>query len=341
MICEPSLICMSRLIEIAAAIPYGHQWLPAPPTWWVAVFYLAMATSMLFPPSRQSSLLRYGWILLWFPLAGWMATRPSKLPTDCLEATFVNVGHGTSAMLRFRDDEVWLYDCGRLGNETSSSRGIDSALWSMGITDITGIFLSHADTDHFNALPGLLRRFKVGAIYAPKNVLRSQQPALCTVRREVQHRGIDMIELASGSIAITSGYRMRVLHPPVAPVGGSDNANSLVLAICCGDKTLLLPGDLESPGTELLIRHERPDPGGVLMAPHHGSLSMDAVAVLQWARPSVAIVSGGRRAGRPEVERMLAQTGATVQVTSEDGAIRVRVDRAGQIAVSTWRETPW
>ena len=34
---------------------------------------------------------------------------------------------------------------------------------------------------------------------------------------------------------------------------GSDNANSLVLRIDCGGKSLILPGDLEPPGTESLI----------------------------------------------------------------------------------------
>ena len=77
------------------------------------------------------------------------------------------------------------------------------------------------------------------------------------------------------------------------------------------------------------------------MAPHHGSLNMDAAMILHWARPCAAIVSGGRRAGRPEVAQMLAQTGAAVYVTSELGAIRVRIDPRGQIQILGWRESPW
>ena len=98
-----------------------------------------------------------------------------------------------------------------------------------------------------------------------------------------------------------------------------------------GGVTLILPGDLEPPGTELLVNQDRPPPGGVLMAPHHGSLTMDARSVLQWARPRETIVSGGRRARRPEVARCLAITGSGVHVTAEVGAIRVRIDTEGRI----------
>ena len=74
---------------------------------------------------------------------------------------------------------------------------------------------------------------------------------------------------------------------------------------------------------------------------HHGSLRMDAATVLQWSRPGETIVSGGQRARRPEVHEMLSATGSGVHVTSEVGAIRVRIDRDGKITVQSWAESPW
>ena len=104
---------------------------------------------------------------------------------------------------------------------------------------------------------------------------------------------------------------------------------------------LLLPGDLERPGTVQLINQPRPLPGGILMAPHHGSLSMDAASVLHWSRPKETIVSGGRRARRVEVQQMLALTGSAVHVTANVGSIRVRINEAGKIEVRNWRDTAW
>ena len=266
---------------------------------------------------------------------------PTHLEDGCLEATFVDVGHGTCVVLRFSEREAWLYDCGRLGNHSGGSRGIDMALWSLGDTDLEGIFLSHADADHFNALPGVLRRFGVSAIITPPGMLDEPETALEVIRQAIDHSGAAVIEMCGSTTMSVGEKTIRVLHPPPERLMASDNANSLVLRIDCGGESMILPGDLEPPGTDLLVHHERPPPGGVLMAPHHGSLQMDAATVLQWARPSQTIVSGGQRARRPEVHEMLSFSGSGVHVTSRVGAIRVRIDREGQIEVRSWAESPW
>ncbi len=309
-VCNAALGVMRWLIETAAAIPFGHTWLPSPPTWWVALFYVVMVATLVMRPCRRTSWLRYGWIVLWNVVAWLLATTPPAMDKGGFEATFVNVGHGTSVVLRFAEDDVWLYDCGRLGNETGSSRDIDETLWSLGVTRVRGVFLSHADADHFNALPGVLRRFTVGAIITPPGMLDEPEAALAPVRDAIEESGVVIRELTGGDRVTTSGHTVRVLHPPAERLDGNDNANSLVLRVDCSGKSLILPGDLEPPGTESLIDTPRPPPGGVLMAPHHGSLTMNAASVLQWARPGETIVSGGQRARRPEVEQMLAAGGS-------------------------------
>lgn len=340
-VCEISLRSMRWLIETAAAIPWGHFWLPAPPTWMVVVFYAVMAATLLLPQGKIGLSIRVGWIFSWLWVALWLATAAPPLDEGSVEATFVDVGHGTCVVLRFAEDDVWLYDCGRLGNDTGSSRDIDAALWKLGVTRLQGIILSHADADHFNALPGLLRRFSVAEIITPPGMLDEPEPALRKVRDAIGEAQVAVRELASGAAWRSGGHPVSTLHPPLARLPGSDNANSLVLRVDCGGKALLLPGDLEPPGTERLIRIERPPPGGVLMAPHHGSLRMDAASVLQWSRPAETIVSGGRRARKPEVAQMLSATGSGVHVTSDVGAIRAVIDRHGDIEIRSWSDSPW
>ena len=134
---------------------------------------------------------------------------------------------------------------------------------------------------------------------------------------------------------------MVALHPPATRIAGSDNANSLVIRLDHGGRGILLPGDLEPPGTQVLVNQERPKPGCVLMAPHHGSLAMDSDTILQWARPSETVVSGGRLAERPEVESMLSERGSRVHITAKEGAIRVRISGDGKVDVRSWRLSPW
>lgn len=340
-VCHVVLLVMRAAIDAAVAVPAGHHWLPSPPTVWVIVFYGVLVASMMWPAGRLASRLRYGWIALWAASAWWMATTPAPLGDSTLEATFVDVGHGTSVVLRLSEDEVWLYDCGRLGNELGSSRHIDTTLWSLGVTHLRGIILSHADADHYNALPGVLARFTAERIVTPPRMLEQHERGLSAARRAIAGAGVPVQEICRGEAIESTGPVIEVLHPPAERLAGSDNANSLVVEIDSGSAPLVLPGDLEPPGVEALIRQRRPRAGGVLMAPHHGSLQTDSEAVLQWARPRETVVSGSQRAARVEVRDALAVTGSGVHVTSEIGAVRVRLSRSGQSEVRSWLRSPW
>ena len=338
-ICSGFLWLMDQIIRFAAASPFGHFWLPSPNGYWVAFFYLVLAGTLYWRDDRRVKRFRQTCILLWGIIAWWMATTPAALPPDTVEATFVDVGHGTCVVLR-TTDSVWLYDCGRLGNDSGGSRYIDETLWSLGITQLDGLFLSHADSDHYNALPGILKRFSVREIVTPPGMLaEDEKGSLNAVRAAIARYDVSVREMSQGERLHQNGLSLQILHPPISGVGGNDNANSLVVSVA--DGALLLPGDLESPGTESLVNQPRPKPGSALMAPHHGSLTMNAEAVLQWARPRETIVSGGRRARLPEVAQMLAVTGSGVHVTANQGAVRVRIKAGGDIEIRTWKESPW
>jgi competence protein ComEC len=339
-LCHASISIMQGIITVAASVPLGHAWLPAPPAAWVIVFYVGLATTLLMGRTVAARQVRMSWIAIWMAIAFGLATRPAELPESCVELTFVDVGHGTCVVVR-AGDETWLYDCGRLGNDAGNSRGIDQVLWSQGARHLQGISLSHADSDHFNALPAILQRFRVDQIVTPPGMLSEPEAALKPIVDAIDHHGIPTRHVSAGEVIEVGGVSLRTLHPPPVRIPGSDNANSLVLRLDHAGRVVLLPGDLEPPGTDVLVRQNRPTPGGVMMAPHHGSLAMDAEVMLQWARPSETIVSGGRLAKRPEVTEMLAGRGSRVHVTAHSGAIRVRISGNGQIEVRSWRESPW
>lgn len=340
-LCGVGLQCMRHIIGVAAEVPYGHFWLPSPPAWSVAVFYLVLVGSLFRSRSRASSRFRYGWIVVWMVAAWMMATTAPPIDRGTFEATFVDVGHGTSVVMRDDAGHVYLYDCGRMANQTGSSRDIDAALWAIGATRLDAIFLSHADSDHYNAIPGVLRRFAVDRIITPPGMLEQHEVGLVPTRLAIDTANVPVIEVFDSLKIPELPQTFSILHPPPQRIGGNDNANSLVLRIDCGGKTLLLPGDLEPPGTETLINHQRPPPGGALMAPHHGSLTMNAESILQWSRPAEVIVSGGKRARKPAVRAMLDTTGAGVHVTAEVGAVRVRIRQDGKIEVRSWKQSPW
>lgn len=349
-ICSQILSAMQFVINVASATPGGHAWLPSPSAPMVLVYYIVLLAIIALRESGRRRILIATWSLTWFVITWWTATTPNALPPDTYEATFVDVGHGTATILRPNNRDVWLYDCGWMGNLNQSSRKIDDVLWSMGVTKIRGIVISHADADHFNALPGLARRFSIGCIVTPPEMLGGEGTTLEQTRRVIAEHHIPVLEidrdrpiesvfdLADSHVWLRD---VSVLHPPSERLDANDNANSLVLQIDHGGRCLLLPGDLEPPGTSVLISTPRPPPGGVMMAPHHGSLRMDADAVLQWARPRETVVSGGKRAAKVAVTDMLSAAGGGVRVTTKEGAIRVRMGPNGELDIRSWLLAPW
>lgn len=328
---------MAWIVRGAAEIQWGHFWLPSPAIGMVWGFYGTMLAMMFLPRSRKTRTLKIVFSMLWFAFAYASVSQPKPLTTGETRLIFVDVGHGTAVVVR-RGIKNYLYDCGRLGNDEFHARDIEDVLWHERITRLDAVILSHADVDHFNALPTLLKRFRIDNIYTPPGMIDEDEAAIAIIQTAIKRAGKQVDEICSGDRI--EGF-IDVLHPTSQRDGGSDNSNSLVIEIDHPKRSILLPGDIEPPGTRRLTNTPRPKPGGVLMAPHHGSLRMRADLVLSWARPSIVVVSGGYRAAKVEVEEMLSQTGADVFVTSKAGATRVVVDQDGVVTVRQWLDEPW
>jgi beta-lactamase superfamily II metal-dependent hydrolase len=77
----------------------------------------------------------------------------------------------------------------------------------------------------------------------------------------------------------------------------------------------------------------------VLKVPHHGSRTSSTSALLAAVRPSIAVVSVGRRNpyGHPDpgVLARLAAAGADVYRTDQDGAVLLETD-GRTLAVTRW-----
>ncbi|NCV00573.1 MAG: MBL fold metallo-hydrolase, partial [Proteobacteria bacterium] len=84
-----------------------------------------------------------------------------------------------------------------------------------GRTRIDTLVISHADTDHFNAVPELIDRFTIGEIVVAPPFLRSDSLAVTDVLRRARRAGITVRTVTAGdSFAIDPLCRVRVLHPP-------------------------------------------------------------------------------------------------------------------------------
>jgi competence protein ComEC len=245
------------------------------------------------------------------------------------------------------DGRNMLYDAGRLGSPVGAVRPISAVLWSRGITHLDALVISHADTDHFNAVPELLQRFSIGVILvSPQMFNQLDQPAVKQLKSVIEQSGV-RVETISASEKLPVGdpdsadaVQIEILHPPALGVIGSDNANSIVLLVEYAGRKLLLPGDLESPGLDDLLA-EFPIDTDVVMAPHHGSLRSDPKGFANWSRPEFVVLSGDRNLEDvPTIDSVMnsyRQVGSDVFHTAQHGSVTFTLTRE-KVTVETFRQ---
>jgi competence protein ComEC len=238
------------------------------------------------------------------------------------------------------DGRNLLYDSGHLGSPQGGVRPVAAVLWSRGIRQLDAIIISHADADHFNAIPGLLERFHVGTIYVSPVMFRKVPPAVEELRSAIDRSGVPVHTLYAGQrLPAPDDSKIEALHPPEKGVFGSDNANSIVLLIEYAGRRVLLTGDLETTGLEELLAREACD-ADLVLAPHHGSPRSNPGRFSDWCTPEFVVISGRRSLGDEatveSVKNSFRLRGAEVFHTAEDGCVSALVDQRG-VAVSTFR----
>jgi competence protein ComEC len=206
---------------------------------------------------------------------------------------------------------------------------------------IDGIVLSHADTDHYNAVPGLVERFGVGTVYVSPVMFRSMDDpgdrGPKVLLNAIRKAGVPIREIWSGDrLHVGPEVMVQVLHPPQKGVIGTDNANSVTLGVQYAGRRILLPGDLESPGIDDVMA-EAPYDCDVLLAPHHGSRRSDPPGFSAWSKPEWVVLSGGGGEQVAPVIRTYEAAGATVLVTDEVGAVDFHVRSNSDIRMMTFR----
>jgi competence protein ComEC len=369
--CDATLAVIAGMVNACAAVPGGFVWVAGPPTWWVAGWYLAFAGLLLLLPGELRSRPRT-WVAA---AAVWLAVGAASVgaarlvfPRPAgLRVVVAAVGHGCGIMVRSPCGRCLLYDAGRLGAPTAARRAVESVLWEEGVRRIDTLVVSHADADHFNAVPDLFARFSVGELVVPPQLMAHGSWGVAELLRRARAAGVPVRSMRAGdSFALDPLCRVRSLHPPAdaGTTGGphagvaadrrrSDNETSLVLAVESAGRRLLLTGDIEG---DAVARFVATDPGAcdVLVAPHHGSRTSLPPHVARATSPRWVVVSGPGSAGWPEVrrayaaampegsERRVVKTGADAE--SAGGAIAIDIDAAGvrvaQFAAGAWRTLP-
>jgi competence protein ComEC len=249
-----------------------------------------------------------------------------------LRVTFLSVGEGDAAVVRFPGARVMVIDGGSAWDDFDlGERIVARYLWARKIMHVDWLALSHPDQDHFGGFDFIARNFSPDGFWevAAQNHDASYERLLATLyEMKVPIREID----ATSPARDIDGVRLIALNPRAAASTSRNNA-SMVLRLEYHRMSLLFTGDLEAPGEAAVLRSSPCLQSTILKVPHHGSHTSSSLAFVEASSPRLAVISLGYRNRfhfpAPEVVDRYRSQRARIMRTDDDGAIEVDVGPTG------------
>ncbi|MEW4486954.1 DNA internalization-related competence protein ComEC/Rec2 [Thalassoglobus sp. JC818] len=321
------------IIQSGADLPGGHFCFSGFPSWWLAGFYVLLPVCVSVSQWPMVQKFSCASLCVWCFAIAWYAILPTK--NDELRVTVLDVGHGLAMVIELPSGEVLLYDAGNTGNGSRAENAVKDYLWCRNRHHIDAVLVSHADHDHFSGLFGVIDHFPVGKLLLSQSFLDFDQRGTFELCEAASRRDVTIELLQANDRLKTSDHdppvSIELLHPTGDFESKSDNAQSLVLKLSYGDRSLLLTGDVEEEGLDRLLDlpQEQCD---VLMSPHHGAKNSNPLDLLEWSSSKLLVVSTSDRSVGPRL-RSFVPSGVDVETTVESGALTLRIDRSGTISV--------
>ena len=180
------------------------------------------------------------------------------------EVSFINVGQGDCTLIRHHQ-KVILIDTGGLTYNDVASGTLIPYLRKKRIYKIDAIFITHYDYDHYGALEGLQKEYKI------KNVF----------------------DYYSSYPVSVNGLTFNNYNT-YGTTSNEENDRSLVLSFHFLNKDFLIMGDAPKWVENEIMKDYESIPCDILKVGHHGSDTSSSDKFIQYASPEIAIVSCGK-----------------------------------------------
>ncbi len=291
-------------VKFFSSLPHATLWLPPPPIWLIAVYYVGFLGCTLWGKLARVSAWSFAAILT-VGLA-LMLHPPSLLrknTTGFLQVSFLDVGQGSATLLEFPSGLTVLIDGGGPFSATSSvgERIIAPYLWYKGVRKLDAVVITHPDADHYNGLGFILRHFSPARLWVRDTTghddnfrqlirLAEEEQIAVIVPKDGEH-----LDGATSSDRLECLTNISAETAASSPPESRDPANAgIVVKACSGRRCVLLPGDIGRTFESLLIRHDYDLSADILLAPHHGSRTSNSPEFLAAVSPTIMVVSAGR-----------------------------------------------
>jgi competence protein ComEC len=336
-----------RSADLVPLVPL-LTWRVAPPHWAaLLLYYVGLSTGWALWRRRReitgssegsgARLTRRAATATAGAAAIWILFEPSRLLTidgdDRLHVTFVDVGQGDAAFVRFPHGATLLVDAGGFPGSSSFDIGdriVGAALRHAGIRRIGTVALTHGDADHIGGAASVLREFRPRDVWEGIPVPRSEPlGALYTAASLARSRWTNV---QTNDRYLVDGVTVAVRHPQIADWERQDvrNDDSIVLELAWRDVSIVFTGDIGREVEAAIVPHFGPAGIRVVKVPHHGSLTSSSWTFVDALAPRVAVVSAGRSNTfghpAPAVLDRYRRAGAQIFRTDQDGAVMLNTD---------------
>lgn len=332
------LVRSAELVRVAPIV----TWRVAPPAAWaITLYYVAGVATLALWFSRREPLASRRFLLLcssfWAAAAIWIAAMPwtvlSAHGDGRLHVTFVDVGQGDAALVRFPGGSTMLVDSGGLTADSNfdiGDRVVGPVLRQEGVRRLDTLVLTHGDADHVGGALSVAREFRPWDVW--EGVPVPPSPALQAIRAMAQSTRSRWTQVQAGDRLFVDAVEIVVRHPPPPDWERQDvrNDDSIVLELRWRNVSFVFAGDIGREIEDAIAGQIQPADLRVLKVPHHGSLTSSSERFLARLRPTVAVMSAGRDNvfghPAPAVLERYRTVGAAIYRTDRDGAVTVHTD---------------
>ena len=264
-------------------------------------------------------------------------TFKDKLSSD-LKITVIDVGQGTSTLVRFPGGGNMLIDGGGFSDSSfdAGKSVLAPFLYHERISNVDTVVLSHPHPDHLLGLIYIMNNFDVRQVWRSNLPIDLEDFPDWEKAIKLNHINVSLVSNAFPE-RIFNGVKVKVLSPSNYYAQDMNNLSydevndsSLVLKITFGKVSFLIPGDISADVEEQLIKSRADLKSDVMVVPHHGSNHSSSAKFIKAVACRYAIISAGKsnvfHHPHPSVLQRYKEAGASVFRTDQDGAITITTD---------------
>jgi competence protein ComEC len=275
----------------------------------------------------------------------------TQLPADAPAVAEVNilaVGDGQCVLLNSPAGRSYIFDAGSRSRPDTAEMILLPFIRQQKLRWPGQAFVSHANTDHYNAIAPLSQTHAIGRLFingyfdAPDggDAQGQTSSSACNLLNALRRQNVEIVHVQAGEkIALDDRVSVEVLWParPVESPSSVKSANdsSLVLKVTCDGRSILLTGDVEESALQALIHSNANLKCDAMILPHHGSYKPALPALVAAVNPDVVVVSSSLDPRGPASNRQARQffsqlrTGRAFFSTARNGWIQIRLGRDG------------